>query len=99
VTLCDDCGAQGAFRNPHQRKNIYRCTLCWAKSGESVKLAGGTQGLVVACAHKPLTDPAHEFLKVRGNRLRCQYCHQDVFTGRGGYKERDINVVGTARSA
>lgn len=77
-TLCDDCGGEGAYRNPHQRKNVYRCNVCWVKSGESVKLAGGTQGLVVACASKALTDSAHEFLKVRGNRLRCQHCHQDA---------------------
>lgn len=96
-TLCDDCGNPGAFRNPRQRKNIYRCTMCWAKSGESVALAGGTQGLVVACASKPLTDNAHQFLKVRGNRLRCQNCHQDVFLGKDGYKATQLNVVGVAR--
>lgn len=92
---CDDCGNLGAFRNPHTRDNVYRCTACHAKSGEPLQLPASVGGQVMSgCAHLPLEDPAHQFLKVRGNRYRCHRCHQDYF----GVASK-VNVVGEAKGA
>lgn len=35
-TVCDSCGAPGAWRNPFTRRNEYLCPRCHALSGDGV---------------------------------------------------------------
>lgn len=91
-TPCDGCGRPGAVRNPSSKKNEYFCVSCHGERGEKLMMTGGMSGLLATCAHLPLTDREHEFIRVRGTRYRCHRCHQD-FWGSGA----TINVVGEAQ--
>jgi hypothetical protein len=93
---CDECGRDGAVRNPRTRKNVFRCVECHAKHPEepSLQLPASVGGNIATCAHLPLDDPAHEFLTIRSTRARCRRCQQDAF----GAMFKRVNIVGATRS-
>jgi len=79
TTVCDECGAPGAFRNPSHKRNEFKCMTCHVKAGEKMMLVNSTAHLAAPCKGKDLRDLAHSWVHVRGTRFRC-LCTADIYS-------------------
>ena len=69
ATLCDGCGAAGAYRNPATRGSEFLCAACHVAADGRVPVAAVH---VAPCAGKDISDPAHNWQSMWGSRFQCR---------------------------
>lgn len=76
---CAKCGVKGAFYSPLAKE--FRCTSCHLAAKSLTGLASETRAMaqLASCRTADVSDPRHEWVRVKGRRFRCRLCHNEKF--------------------